>query len=442
MGLFDRLFGNSTKTVPQPDIRFGRYSDSYKEMDKNEVWEKAILKFDEEDFLEAYRLFFHYLRDEQEDNVKCWDVESGIRFEFYQGSKKITGFANTKKLMAEAKIAKTKETNVGFLRRLIEHNYSLQYSRFALDEDNNITIVFDTYTLDGSPYKLYSALREVATHADKQDDLLLDEFKVLDPVDTSHLRELAPDEKKAKYNFIERQIKTVLNEIENGTLDREQYPGGMAYLLLNLIYKLDYLIKPEGYMMETLERIHRLYFAKDDKTTVQKNQQLCRELQTLLDRPREDFFKEMYQVTHTFGITTPVNHDRLVSFIDGELGNMDWYAENGYQAVALAIPGYIVGYCQFNYALPGPDRDLLHLYFQIFEAYYFRSLSFTNHYFDEQKQQLNKRAIRRAIEQIADRYASEYPRLKPAANLLDFSSLPTFARSYLTMVRNLDLSPV
>ena len=27
---------------------------------------------------------------------------------------------------------------------------------------------------------------------------------------------------------------------------------------------------------------------------------------------------------------------------------------------ALSIPGYIVGYCMFNYAVPEPDRDLMH----------------------------------------------------------------------------------
>ena len=80
------------------------------------------------------------------------------------------------KLRCSARIAKGEQLNVGLLRRLIEHNYGLKYSRYALDAEGYITIVFDTFLLDGSPYKLYYALKEIATHADKQDDLLISEF--------------------------------------------------------------------------------------------------------------------------------------------------------------------------------------------------------------------------------------------------------------------------
>ncbi|MDX1940750.1 MAG: hypothetical protein SFU99_09380 [Saprospiraceae bacterium] len=440
MSFFERIFGNSGSKTPQPDIRFGRYSDSYKESDNYEAWDQALEKFETEDYIESYRAFFRYLRDEQEDNVKWWEDGDGIGFELYQGSKKISGFADAKILKAEAKIAHSDELNVNFMRHLIERNFDLNYSRFALDDDNNLTIVFDTYTIDGSPYKLYYALKEVATNADKQDDLLLDEFKVLQPIESAHLEELPDFEKEAKYNFIRAQIESVLKEIDEGKLNRDQYPGGIAYLLLDLTYKLDYLTKPEGYTMETLERIHRLYFAKDEKTTSQKNVLLCKELRKLMDRPKEDFFKEMYRVTTTFGITTPVNHDRVVSVIDGELHNMDWYKDNNHLGVAVAVPGYIVGFCLFNYAIPKPDRDLLHLYFQIIESDYFKTLGFQNDFYDSQNNNFNRRAIRKAIDSIVDAHRSKYNKLNPITSILRYDSLVEFAKSYLLMIRNLDVT--
>jgi len=442
MGLFDKLFGVSTDKEPQPDINFGRYSDSYKEAVNYTAWDIALDNFEEEAYLDSYREFFRYLRDDREDNVHYWEESDGLRFELFQGSKKITGFADDVKFMAEAKIARTESLNVGFMRRLIEKNFSLKYSRFALDEDFNITIVFDTYTLDGSPYKLYYALKEVATNADKQDDLLLDEFRMLQPVDMTHLEELPEEEKKVKYNFLVEQVQRTLKEVEEGDINPDQYSGGIAYLLLDLIYKLDYLIKPEGYMMETLERIHRIYFSKDGKTTAQKNQVLMRELGKLIDRPREDFFKEMYHVKSTFGITTPMNHDRVVSFIDGELHNMDWYKANGHYAIAMAVPGYIVGYCLFNYAIPRPDRDFFYLYFQITQPEYFRELGFTIDYCDPETRQLNRRSIKRAIDNIVSKNEEQYPKLSPATGSLNFQSLVDFAKTYLLMVRNLDMTKV
>ncbi|GJM35779.1 MAG: hypothetical protein DHS20C18_47800 [Saprospiraceae bacterium] len=440
MGLFDRIFGGKEAEIPQPDIRFGRYSDSYKEDANYDSWDLALEKFERDEYLDSYREFFRYLRDEDEDNVKWWEENGSIHFEIYQGSKKITGFANAKKLKAEAKVAKSQTLNVGFMRRLIEQNFSLKFSRFAIDEADNITVVFDSYTLDGSPYKLYYALKEVATQADKQDDLLVDEFKMLESLDTSHLTDLPELEKEVKYNFIQGEVETVLNEIESRKLNPDQYPGGISYLLLNLVYKLDYLIKPEGYMMETLERVHRLYFSKEEKTLIEKNMILGKELQKLLDRPKDLFFKEMYRVKTTFGITTPVNHDRVVGFIDGELNNMDWYFENQHTRVALAIPGYIVGYCMFNYAIPKPDRDFFHLYFQIVETEYFLKLGFHLDFYDPETQKLNKRTIRKAIDKIVDANRNRFTRLTPTVSTLNFDSLVEFTKSYLLMIRNLDLT--
>ncbi|MCP3930541.1 MAG: YbjN domain-containing protein [Bacteroidetes bacterium] len=440
MGIFDRIFGNGNNNEPQPDIKFGRYSDSYKESANYDAWDIALEKFENEEYLESFRQFFIYLRDEREDNVQFREVDNGIQFEIFQGSKKISGFADNTRLKAEAKVARTSSLNVGFMRRLLEKNFSLKYSRFALDGNDNITILFDTYTLDGSPYKLYYALKEVATNADKQDDLLLDEFKMLDAVESTHLIPLPEQEKEVKYQYISHSIQTVLDEIENGKLNTVQYPGGIAYLLLDLTYRLDYLTKPEGVTMENLERIHRQYFANESKNTAQRNLILQKEYKKLLNRPKEEFFKELYHVKATFGITNPVNHDRIVSFIDGELHNMDWYQDNKHYMVALAIPGYIVGYCLFNYAIPKPDRKLMHLYYQIVEAAYFKNLGFTINYYDAEEKNFNKKAIRKAIEAIVGNNLVKYPNLNPTLGTLNYSSLPGFAKSYLLMIRNLDMT--
>ncbi|MEM9992504.1 MAG: hypothetical protein AAF738_12130, partial [Bacteroidota bacterium] len=191
---------------------------------------------------------------------------------------------------------------------------------------------------------------------------------------------------------------------------------------------------------ETLERIHRQYFAKDAKSSVQKHQAIHKEYKKLLARPKEDFFKEMYRVRTTFGITSPENHDRLAGFIDGELRNMDWYYDNGYPAIAVAIPTYIVGFSLFNYALPKPDRAYLHLYYQILETTYFQSLGFEIDFWNAENEVFNKKAIKRAIEQIRVQNIKEYPKLSPATATLDFKDLASFTKSYLLMIRRLDLT--
>jgi hypothetical protein len=69
MSLFDRLFGTAS-SADQPQLRFGRYTDSYKTPEQYAAWDQALEAFESEAFLESYRQFFQYLRDESEDNVR------------------------------------------------------------------------------------------------------------------------------------------------------------------------------------------------------------------------------------------------------------------------------------------------------------------------------------------------------------------------------------
>jgi len=439
MGLFDRLFGSGKKENTQPKIPFGRYTDSYKTPEQYDAWDLSLEEFEKGNYMESYRLFFKYLGDDSCNNVQAEEVNGQINFQLLQGSKKIAGFVNNNKVSVGAKVVKTDDLNIGFMRRLMEENYKMEYSRFALDDDNDIAIVFNTYVLDGSPYKLYYALKEVATKADKMDDLLIEEFPVLHQTDESLLEEIGEEEKEIKYAFLKRNIEEVIHEIENGKIKQEKYPGAFAYLLLNLSYKLDYLILPEGHLMETLERIHRLYFSQNGKNHLQKNDILYKEFKKLLKRPKEEYFKEMYRVTKTFGITKPVTHDRVVSFIDGELHNMNWYWENGHNQIALAIPGYIVGYCRFQFAVPKPVKELFHLYYQVTEAKYFKDLGFKNGFVTEE-QLINKRAVKRAIRKIIDKNKRQYPRFNPDTSELDGTSIIGFAKSFLLMIKSLDLT--
>ena len=54
----------------------------------------------------------------------------------------------------------------------------------------------------------------------------------------------------------------MLHEVDDGKLNPIQYPGGITYLLLDAIYKLDFLVRPEGQTMETIERIIAAYLKR------------------------------------------------------------------------------------------------------------------------------------------------------------------------------------
>lgn len=442
--IWDRLFGlDKTRLPTKAELkRFGRYSDAYKEAANYAAWESALQCFEDGDYLTAFEAFFTYLRDETEDNVRCRREGDALYFELYQGSKRISGVADTRHFRAEAKIARLGAASAEMLQQLTAMNYELKYSRFAIDPQHCLCIIFASDASDASPYKLYQGLKEMALKADKQDDLLLAEYKELLPVEVNHLHQLSSQEKQIKLAFLQRKISSELTYFASNHCNPEEHPGAIAYLLLDLIYKLDYLLRPEGRTMESLERMHRMYFAREEQQAVSyKNLRLIGELQELQRRAAEHFEKELYHGKSTFGLTLPVNHDRVKHLISGELRNMDWYQENGYGRVALAVPGYIVGYCLFNFAVLPPLRDFFHLYYRVREHTYFKELGSKEDLLDIDGRPAG-RAIRSALSEISERHRSDYPRLRPQLTNLRFDSLVNFSRSYLRMLHDLDLSKV
>ncbi len=443
MSFWERLFGSKAEpTKPQPTVRLGRYTDSYKKKIQYDAWEEALTRFESADYLAAYEAFFKYLRDEQEDNVRWLTTEGGYEFEILQGSKRVSGVANAQKFIAEARIVKAQNLSVTVMRRLVESNFSLEYCRYALDNDNNLVIKFDSNALDASPFKLYYALKELAINADKQDDLLLDEFGMqLMPIDMGSKTDLPDAERETKYTFLIDKINALFAEIANKKLDGDKYPGGISYLLLDTAYRIDYLTTPEGFIMETIERMHRNYFSTEEKTMIQKNGLILKEFEKIKNRSKELIINELYGTTSTFGILQTKPHDALVALIDGELPNRDWYEQNGHANVALAVPSYIVGHALFTYALPKADRELLALYYKIFEPNFFKALDYTPQYLNTQTGVFDQKAIKTVIKTIADSHIDKFPKLAPDVSVLDFKTASKFATSYLMLLKALDFSP-
>jgi hypothetical protein len=439
MSFLDRIFGTGKK-VGQPEIAFGRYTDAYKSDAQQAAFDRALEAFEAGRYLDSYRDFLRFLKDENTDNIQWHEADGVLHFEFWQGSRRVSGQASAEKVLVQSKVAQADDLNVGFLRRLMEYNFNLKFSRFALDPDNRLCILFDTFTVDGAPHKLLQAMRELAIHADKQDDLLLEEFKMLRPAEERTYGDIPEAEKQVKMAYIRREIQHIFEEIDQGKPDPNQFPGTYAYALLALAFRLDYLVRPEGFMMDVMEKIHTTYFSKNSLTPQVKVQQIRKEFQKLLDRPDEAFFREMYRTRSTFGINPPVNQGSITALIEGEMPNMEWPLQQNHTMLAQAVPQYIAGFALFHYAPPKPVQALLHLFFQISEAPFFRELGFEVPYTDRATGRLDKPAILKAIKAIAAEHRSAFPALKPPVEGLDFGSLLLFSKSYMLMIKDLNLN--
>lgn len=436
MAFWNRLVtGEKEKS---PGISFGRFSDAYKSPEQLTNWDKSLQDYEKGDYAGSIRSLVRYLTNPGQTNLVTRLDGPQMEFSLYQGSKQIDCTITQQLFRAECKIAHCKELNVGFLRKAVEYNYDLNYARFALDAQNNLCMVFDSLLSESSPYKLYYGLKELAVQSDKEDDLMLHEFEYLEPLGNQHVRKLEDTLIHTKMEFVREKLSSLHATDLLGSLNPKRYQGALTYAYLSVFYSIDYLVKPEGPLMDKLGKIHLQYFSLaperlEDKISVLQNG--LKDLEAMSDA---DLYKEMYEVVSTFGITSPANHSVVAQFIESELQTYKWYEENKHDKVCLAICNYIAGYCMYNFALPGPDHDLMHLYFEIVEQDYFQKLGFNVNYFSKDGTKLSKSRINQRIEEILSVHKKNFPDL-PTASSIEDEELTSVLKSLLWFIKNLPL---
>jgi hypothetical protein len=426
--VFDKLFGWVKKKDADPDIPFGRYSDNNKSTEKVAKWTEAENLFREKKYPESVGAFFDYLCDDDQQNVIREKKDGVATFTLYQGSKLVRGEVGAEKVRAEVLLARMTDPATPVMRRLLEMNFNLYYSRYAL-RDDKIFVLFDTVIGDATPNKLYYGLKELATKADKQDDLLLNEFPLLEAVDTEHINPIPEGEKEVRYEFLQKWIRTTVNYIS--TLDQEKFSGGISYLLLTLVFRIDYLISPQGKVLSELEKIASAYYTKEDKSSPERNPAMTESFDKLLSKSKEEIFAQLFRSRYTFAIVPPHNLKSVSEAIDTALQNMVWYRDNNYPDMANKVMEYGISFCQYSYSLPKPLADLFRLFMQINYSDYFKALGFTTWYYDEEKNDFNEEEIRERIDAVTGYWKQKYPSLYFRTKKLKFDTLVNFNQSFL-----------
>lgn len=420
----------------EPAIQLGRYSDNNKPVEKVDKWTEADTLFKAKKYHESIAAFFDYLRDEGADNVIHTQTDGKGTFHFYQGSKIIRGFYNQEKLEAAVALASMPVPSVPVMRRLLEMNFTLYYTRYALGEDR-LMMMFDSDIETCNPSKLYYGLKELATKADKQDDLLVQDFTLLKAVDTEHIVEIPIAEKEVKYRYMQQWIKETLDLIE--TVDADKYSGGIAYLLLALAYRIDFLLVPEGRLLLDVEKIVDIYFRKDDRPVSEKNGEMIDEFHKLQAKTKEEVFPHLFRSRFTFSIVTPQNHKTIADAIYNANQNIAWYKENKHPEIAAKISEYGIAYCQYSYSLPRPLTELHHLFMMVNYPDYFKELGFKTTYYNKETNIFDQEAIIKSIESIQEHWKAKYADMKFATDKLRFDNMMTFNQSFTSEIEFLNL---
>lgn len=439
--MFDKLFGWGKKKpveTQEPGVVFGRYSDNNKPPAKVNRWTDADNLFKEKKYPESLDAFFDYLRDDMAGNVVYERNGTEGRFELSQGSKIVRGSFNGTVVNAEVTLARMPQPSIPVMRRLLEMNFTLYYSRYAMDTDR-LCMRFDSEAFTASPSKLYYGLKELSTKADKQDDLLVQDFASLENTDDDHVTPLSDAEKEVKYSFFQKWIRETLETI-NG-LDADKFSGAIAYLLLSLSYRIDYMIAPEGKLLNRLEKITTIYFRKDERPVTEKNRDMTEEYRKLGELSKEEVIGYLFRSKYTFSIVAPQPYKTISDSIHAANQNMVWYRDNNFPGIACQITEYGISYCQYSYSLPKAITELFHLYMMVSYPDYFSALGFSTVYYDAASNQFRQQAITDKIYAIQNSWKEKYPLMDFKTQNLRFDSLVNFNLTFTNEMEFLNMEP-
>jgi hypothetical protein len=428
--MFEKLFNwgkkeASNPQIIQPSIPFGRYSDNNKPKATVAKWADADNLFKEKKYTESIQAFFEYLKDATVDNVTFIQNGEEASFQFLQGSKIVRGTIQKHKIKAEVSIAKMPNPGVAIMRRLLNQNFNLSYSRYALHNDV-LCMRMDSDVSAANPSKLYYGLKELATNADKQDDLLVQDFTQLETIDTEHIIDLDEKEKEVKYTFLQQWIKEVLDIVAN--IDFEKMQGGISYLILSLLYKIDFLIIPEGKLKRELDEIYIIYFKKDGRSTLEKSRDMLEALKKVQAKTNEEVYPYLFHSKSTFSIVAPTVYKNVAESIHKANENSIWYKDNNYPKFCNEVIAYGIGYAQYSFSIPKALTDLYLLFMQVNHADYFAALSFALPYINENK--LHKEAIAEKINSIINNWKERYPKLELNTENINYTTLEDFNFSF------------
>jgi len=151
-------------------------------------------------------------------------------------------------------------------------------------------------------------------------------------------------------------------------MNHEQMSGGISYIYLNLLYKLDYFLIPQGTILSDIERMSWAYFNDKDLPVLQKINNLEEDFKKLLAYDDEKVKSNFYKTKGTFGIVPPTGKQGVDDVINNNINNIKWYVDNNHPEIAMNILEYISGYTLFTYGLNVSLRKLLGLLMRIINS--------------------------------------------------------------------------
>lgn len=421
---------------------FGRGTNASISPDEEEWFNKSYDAFENKDILNAYEYFLNSLENYQKEtpnqNIILQKHEDSLNFELFQGTAKVIGTITNETFYAEVIIVKYSDANVALKRYILERNYQLTYACYFVEDGYvKLKVFYNNTTM--SPQKVFFPIREIALNADYDKEHIVSEFNGIKIHDIKHLKPLNEEELGIKYKFLCLWIEEL--EAKVITLPSNDNTGMLAFLYLNFLFKIDYLLVPKYSMYQKSSKKIQEYFSEENLSIEAKNEEIKSYITKLKEMSFEEFSQNFYDAKYTFNPVEKTSYEEFVNFISESLIKIRWYQNNRYRQIIPTIYKYIAFYSLYNYGLNQVQRSLLHLLIKIQNPDFFEELKYKT-YYNSDNNTFSKRAIVSEVETIIEKHQTHFKALKSFTHELNFSSMNEFSNSYYTQLKHLNFEEI
>lgn len=421
-----------TPVIRSENLRLGRYTDAYKSADQIASWERSIGYFASGQILKSFQHFLVYLYDPVEQNIH-WvtDRDGNFSFELFQGSRRISGYLGGEECSFQTNIGLGQDLPECFLEELLRTNYRLRNAWYG-EEDGRVVLRFVLAAAEADPFRLQAALRELAFEADMKDDVFVRTYPELQPLRELHIRERSERETVARMAWFRSELNRLVTWYRDEKEEHDRFAGGFSYAVLDLMYKVEFLMTPQGMLRNVIAGLHDSYLRHRVHPAPHYLNDWMGQLEEIMAWPEEQLRAEFYDVVTTFGQSESISQERLRWMIRGQLEEMDTWMQAGKRPYAHAIPGFIMGYCLYRYAIPGLIRDLFALYYLVRESGFASSMGYP--VFRKEDGSWYRHAIQRSIRTVAGEWEGRHRISGLDPGLVRTRDSDALGRSWLEMV--------
>ena len=412
------------------EIKFGFYNNNNKKPEQHEAWHQSWSDFSAGEIWSAIEKICFYIKDDKEQNLVYERNETGIYFRLFQGSAQLAGSFDGEQFYAKSIITKLEKTSPVIMRRLLDRNQRLLFSRIALDGDYIVAMMnFPLNMLN--PSIIYSGMQELLLLADELDDSLAQLFGQAVAYTGNDLKQAVPEQEAAtKYQFFKKWIAEAQEHIKAANRSDLQTVG--VYIPLTLVHRIQYLCSPKGMLEEKLRNINKAYWenVQTNKLNVAGIYQKLAQLVQELDQIPETEFKEcLYRTRDSYSSRGTMGQKETGDIINHSVAETRDIFTRSFAGHAFYSLEFALGNLIYDFNLPYILVELYHLQMQALHPEFFAALGLPTNIFKEDGNTLNVEWIKESLQSLIDKNKALFSEIVFDESLIDYKDAYSFCLS-------------